>query len=146
MRCFSSILGALPIALLVSACTSIAVKPVSSSDAKNMRHVCIKNNPLVKVTDFIPVLEQGLARHQISSEVYAGLPPEHCQYTLQYTALRSWDITPYLSQAEISLHEGQRQIAKANYHLRGKGGLSLSKWDSTQSKIDPVIDQLLAGQ
>lgn len=146
MRSISLILGVLPIALLVGACTSIAVTPMSATDAKNMRHVCIKNNPLVKVTDFIPVLEQGLARHHITSEVYTGLPPEHCQYTLQYTALRSWDITPYVSQAEISLHNGPRQIAKANYHLRGKGGLSLNKWDSTQTKIDPVIDQLLAGQ
>jgi len=31
----------------------------------------------------------------------------------------------------------------AEYHLRGGGGLSLMKWQSTKSKIDPVIDELL---
>lgn len=31
-------------------------------------------------------------------------------------------------------------------HLVGKGGLSLTKWASTKSKMDPVIDELLKGR
>ncbi|MFT3763847.1 MAG: hypothetical protein QM761_14800 [Pseudoxanthomonas sp.] len=35
-------------------------------------------------------------------------------------------------------------MASAEYRLRGKGGLSLTKWASVKSKMDPVIDELLA--
>jgi hypothetical protein len=31
------------------------------------------------------------------------------------------------------------------YHLKGGGGLSVMKWQGTASKMDPVIDELLAG-
>ncbi|THU02590.1 hypothetical protein E9531_07915 [Lampropedia puyangensis] len=144
MHCTRFTLAIFPISFLLFGCTSLSVTPVSASDVANLKHICIKNNPLVKVTDFVQVLEHGLSRHGITSEVYQGMVPQHCEYTLSYTALRSWDITPYLSEAELTLQHGSRQIAKANYHLKGKGGLSLTKWNSTKSKIDPVIDQLLA--
>jgi hypothetical protein len=36
-----------------------------------------------------------------------------------------------------------RQVAYAEYHLKGKGGLSLTKWQDTKTKMDPVIDELL---
>lgn len=53
-------------------------------------------------------------------------------------------MSPYLSHAELRLEKGGHRIAYAEYHLRGKGGLSLSKWQGTKTKMDPVIDQLLA--
>jgi hypothetical protein len=49
-----------------------------------------------------------------------------------------------MSIAELRLTKGGLEVARANYHLRGKGGLSLNKWASTKSKMDPVIDELLA--
>lgn len=52
---------------------------------------------------------------------------------------------PYLSHAELQLHRAGQQVASAEYHLRGKGGFSLTKWAGTKSKMDPVIDELLAG-
>jgi hypothetical protein len=38
------------------------------------------------------------------------------------------------------------QIGFAEYHLNGKGGYDFGKWRGTKSKMDPVIDQLLATQ
>ena len=32
----------------------------------------------------------------------------------------------------------------ASYHLNGGGGLALNKWASVKSKMDPVLDELLA--
>lgn len=49
----------------------------------------------------------------------------------------------YLSHAELRIEKNGRQIAYAEYHLVGKGGLSLAKWASTKEKISPVIDELL---
>lgn len=108
-----------------------------------MKHVCIRENPKVRVSDFISVLRDGFDRHGIITEVFSEERPDRCEYILTYTALRSWDVTPYLSHAELRIEKGGRQIAYTEYHLKGKGGLSPRKWDGTKEKMDPVIDELL---
>jgi hypothetical protein len=125
-----------------SACTTITVQPIDASIG--LHHVCIHQNPKVLVTDFVQVIRDGFMRHEISTEVFSGTAPEGCEYILTYTALRSWDIVPFLSHAELYLkHEG-RTVASAEFHLKGKGGYALTKFQGTKKKMDPVIDQLLA--
>jgi len=128
----------------VSACTSIKVNELNPAEYK-VHHVCIENNPKVIVSEFLGVIEEGLHRHGITSEVYEGKKPGYCEYYLTYTALKTWDIGMYLHHAEIHLYKDRRKIAYAEYHLDGKGGLALNKWASVDSKMDPVINQLLAG-
>jgi hypothetical protein len=65
---------------------------------------------------------------------------------LSYTARRSWDFAPYLAQAELWLRQDGKQVGYAEYHLVGGGGFSLTKWQGTKTKMDPVIDQLLEGE
>ncbi|WP_212629111.1 Sbal_3080 family lipoprotein [Pseudomonas sp. KB-10] len=128
-------------ATVLVGCTATQVTPLQSAADQ----MCIEENPKVQVSDFVPVLQQGFARHGIETQLYAKIPREQCPYVVTYTARRSWDMAPYLSTAEIVILGPRRQtLAKANYHLRGKGGLSLMKWQGTKSKIDPVIDELLA--
>jgi hypothetical protein len=126
---------------LLTACTSVQVRPPDPALA--IKHVCIQENPKVLVTDFVPVVRDGFDRHGISTEVFSGTKPADCDYVLTYTALRSWDFAPYLSHAELRLEKEGRQVAFAEYHLVGKGGFSLMKWQGTKAKIDPVIDELL---
>jgi hypothetical protein len=133
----------LAFAFLAIGCTSVKVQPVDST--LPILHVCIRQNPQVEVSDFLHVLQDGFERHGIGTEVYYGNRPRHCEYILTYTALRSWDLKTYLSHAELRLQRGGQQIASADYHLRAKGGLSLTKFAGTKSKMDPVIDKLLAG-
>jgi len=124
----------------LTGCTAVSVEPL----AEKPQHMCIKRNPKVIIEDFVPVLQAGLRRHGIESTLYDSVPLS-CSQIMEYTARRSWDMAPYLSTAEIVILGPRRQtLAKANYHLRGKGGLSLMKWQGTKSKIDPVIDELLA--
>ncbi|MFV9681798.1 Sbal_3080 family lipoprotein [Pseudomonas sp. NY15367] len=128
-------------ATVLVGCTTTQVTPLQSAADQ----MCIEENPKVQVSDFVPVLQQGFARHGIETQLYTKIPREQCPYVVTYTARRSWDMAPYLSTAEIVILGPRRQtLAKANYHLRGKGGLSLMKWQGTKSKIDPVIDELLA--
>ena len=68
-----------------------------------------------------------------------------CEYILSYTASQTWDFTTYLAYAELRLENNNRKIASAEYRLRGGGGLALMKWQSTKTKMDPVIDKLLTG-
>lgn len=128
--------------IFLTACTSIKVREVDSSH--QISHVCIQDNPRVVVGDFISVVRKGFKRHGITTEVYHGRKPGYCEYHLNYTALKTWDIGTYMHHAELTLYRGRKDIAYAEYHLVGKGGLALNKWASVESKMNPVIDKLLS--
>ena len=132
----------LVLVLALWGCTSINVQPVEAS--AQLRHVCIQENPKVQVSDFLPVLRDGFDRHGIPTEVFTGEQSNRCEYVLTYTALRSWDLKPYLSHAELRMEKSGRKVASAEYHLRGRGGWALTKFRGTRAKMDPVIDELLA--
>lgn len=127
----------------LAACTSTNVRPVES--LSDIKQVCIQDNPAVIVEDFVTVVRDGFDRHGIATSVVDANGAKQCEVTLTYTALRSWDFKPYLSHAELRLWRGGRQIGSADYHLNGKGGFALTKWQGTKAKMDPVIDQLLGG-
>ncbi|QSX78072.1 Sbal_3080 family lipoprotein [Agrilutibacter solisilvae] len=134
-------LAAMSIAAL-TACTAVQVKPVTG--VAELKKVCVVSNPKVIVEDFVDVVRDGFSRHSIATDVVSSEAAGGCDVTLTYTALRSWDMAPYLSHAELRLWRGGMQIGYAEYHLRGKGGFALTKWQGTKAKMDPVIDQLLA--
>ena len=127
----------------VSACTSISVQPVDPD--LQVRHVCIQDNPQVIIDGFVEYLQDDFQRHGITTEVIGTQRPRHCEYVLSYTARRSWDIATYMSTASVSLTRNGRSVASANYRLKGKGGMSLAKFKGTESKLDDIVDQLLAG-
>ena len=96
------------------------------------------------IPNFVPVVRAGFEDHGLSTEVYhSEAPPDHCEYTLNYTARRSWDIGTYLSTADLELRKGAELVSRGHYHLRNKGGLSLMKWQGVESKMRPVIDEML---
>lgn len=130
------------IGILSVGCTSISVQPLEFSPRP--QHVCIEYNEKVLVQDFVAVLEEGIARHNMTTKVYSSDLPEDCDLQMRYTALRSWDFAPYLAKAELWLERDGQQVGYAEYHLVGGGGLSLMKWQGTKTKMDPVIDQLFA--
>lgn len=135
-------IGLLLFLVIFSGCTAVQVTPLDKS--YNVSHICIEDNPKVIVRGFIQTVSDIFQEHGITTETYSGQRPEHCDFKLTYTALRSWDFSPYLSHAELRLFKGNDKIAYAEYHLRGKGGLSLNKWADVESKMTPVVNQLLA--
>lgn len=128
-------------ALFLAACTAVQVTPLDRS--YDVTHICIEDNPKVIVGGFIGVVEDAFQDHGITTEIYAGPMPSNCEYKLTYTATRDWDFSPYLSHAELRLFENSKRIAYAEYHLKGGGGLSLTKWASVESKMKPVVYELL---
>lgn len=122
-------------------CTSVDVKKIDSNEHP-MKLVCIQENPKVWVRDFLAVVENGFIRHGIETEIFKDNPPPHCKYILTYIAGRSWDFAPFLNYAELHLKYGNKTIASATY--KHSGGFALNKWASTESKMTPVIDQLLS--
>jgi len=130
----------LTLALLVG-CTSIDVRPVAGG--VRLERVCIVENEEVLVDDLLSVLRDGFDRHGIATSVVQPAHADACETTLTYTAARGWDLVPYLDEAELRLWRSGRQIGAADY--RHRGGFALTKFAGTKKKMDPVIDQLLAG-
>lgn len=128
--------------LVLTGCTAVQVVPLDKSH--NVAHVCIEKNDRVMVGGFVETVVDVFNKHAITTEVYDGAMPQHCEYHLTYTALRSWDFAPYLSYAELHLQQGSVNIASAEYRLRNKGGLSLTKWAGVKSKMTPVVEELLS--
>ncbi len=124
-----------------SACTTVEVRPVPARGYP-IERLCIEQNPDVVVEDLLSVLEQGAARHGIATRVVDGTVQEGCDYTLWYTARRRWDVRPVLGYVELRVRYRGETIGSATYLSRPS--LSLFKWRSTESKIGPVIDELLS--
>mgnify|MGYP000245083908 CR=1 FL=1 len=130
------------LAVLLAGCTSVKVRPVQSG--LGITDVCIQVNPRVTLEDFLPVVRDGFARHRIATRVVAQPAPEECEAVLSYTAQTNWDFVAYLIHANLTLKRGSQILGTAEYHLAATGGLSPFKWQSTKTKMDPVIDKLLA--
>ena len=128
--------------IALSGCTSVEVS--SLADHHNPELICLQMNPRVIVGGFEEVIEKRLQFHGINTRRYDGYrEPRECQYTLSYTAHKTWDVAAYLHRAELYLSHKGTPIATAVYRLRGKGGFSLMKWASVESKMNPVVDELL---
>jgi hypothetical protein len=127
-----------------SGCTTITVRPVATT--LKIKHVCVEDGaPMCFDGDMMGVIRDGFERHGITTQIYAGNLPSECEYHLSYMCNRRWDLVNYMHHAELHLYRTEVQIGYAEYHLRGSGGLSLMKYESTKKKMDPVIDELLSG-
>ena len=131
------------LALLVTGCTSMSVKRIDASQHP-LKLVCIEENSEVLVEDLLSVIETEFQKRNIQTLVYKDKspPPSKCEYTLWYQAWRGWDITPFLRRVELRLRQGDITVANATYNH--SGGLALNKWASTESKMQPVFEELLA--
>lgn len=132
------------IALNLAACTSIQVKNQNGFEPKNMKQVCVIDNPKVTINGFNDSIVRSFARHNIKASVYPSTSiPMFCETTMKYTALRSWDITTYMSYAKFTLEKDGKIASEAEFKLKGRGGLALNKWRSVDTKIDELVDELL---
>jgi hypothetical protein len=127
--------------LLVTGCSTVKVKPLDIARHNNITKVCIVENHAVNVPDIVDIIENGFNRHNIKTEAYSGTLPETCLYNLTYSADRYWDVVFFMKHAELRLKAGNLIIASATYH--NGGWFDLGKYASTESKLNPIIDELL---
>lgn len=141
------ILSLFCVSILLTGCTAVKVQPLDASFG--ISKVCIVDNPKVIVPEFLKIVREGFDEHNINTLVlneYTGQDLSNtCQAILTYTARQSWDLATYLIHAELRLDDlTGKKLAAAEYHLNGGGGLSLMKWASVESKMKPVISELLS--
>ena len=129
-------------AFLINGCTTINVKKIDRASTP-ITLLCIEENPKVLVGDLLSFLETSFQRHGIKTAVYReNSVPASCEYSLWYTALRGWDLATYLRSAELRIRRGAETVAIASY--RHGGGFALNKWESTETKLTPLVEELLA--
>lgn len=138
------LLGLVALSAIISGCTSIKVNSTDGFQPKNIKQICVITNPKVSISGFDQSVVQSFARYNISARFYPeNSKPALCETTMTYTALRSWDIVTYMSYAKFTLMKDGVVASEAEFALRGKGGLALNKWRSTDTKIDELVDQLV---
>ena len=121
-------------------CTSVSVEPLTPG----VKEVLVRENPKVSMAGFLPYVRKSFESRGIATRVISESDVAGDAYVLSYTALRSWDLTTYLSSAEFWVYHRSDLVGHAEYHLRGKGGFALTKFQHVETKLDPVFDELLA--
>ncbi|WP_296277707.1 Sbal_3080 family lipoprotein [uncultured Acinetobacter sp.] len=125
-------------------CTSIQVNNSNGFQPQNVKQICVIKNPKVIVDGFEDSIVRSFARYNVKAEIYpANAKPLFCETSMQYTALRTWDIVPYLSYARFTIIKDGRFASDAEFRLKGGGGMALNKWRSTDTKVDELVDQLM---
>lgn len=138
------IIGLFVIVLTVTGCTSIQINNNDGFKPQSVKQICVISNPKVTIDGFDQSVVRSFARYNINARFYPeNSKPALCETTMNYTALRSWDFVTYMSYAKFSLMKDGGIVSEAEFNLRGKGGLALNKWRSTDTKIDELVDQLV---
>jgi hypothetical protein len=139
LQFFASLCCAL---LLTSGCTTVNVKKIDRS-SNPITLLCIEENPKAEVADLLSFLEASFQSHGIRTAVYRqNSVPASCEYSVWYNATEGWDLGSYLNFAEIRIRRGAETVATARY-THG-GGFGFNKWQSTETKLTPVVEELLA--
>ncbi len=129
----------LVVCLLLVGCISTRVQPAAP---QTIDLICIRENKDVLMDGFLPNLQEEIHRKKILTEIFSGAPPDYCVYTMTYTANWRWDLAMYLSYARIDLYKDRKPIGKAVFDA-SFAGLDVRKLASAQSKIDPLLAELL---
>lgn len=130
------------VALLAAVvCASCAMKQTVQPSTLTTRNVCLIENPAV-LYNFDTSLASHLRRKGLSVRVVK--PDEdtsNCPASVTYTANWTWDFTPYMRFAQITLIEGNAPAGQAVYDT-SNGGMRLDKWVNADKKIGELVDQL----
>jgi len=131
---------------LLSACSITKNVRSAASEIQAGDTICIEVNPRVTEPDILNVIEQSIIDSGLVAEVHTKAP-ESCELKLTYVAYRKWDFSSFLSKANIMLYKQSRLIGSVEYQtpngIFGGGGVNPEKWASTESKISPLMNELL---
>jgi len=123
-----------PAALLLCACSTTQVTPVTELQAKR---VCIIENGRVGA-NFAEAYRKALEDRGYQAEVFMETArPSICPVTTRYTAGWAWDgPIRYLTYAELRVYSGTKEIGRAQFNARS------SRFISAENEIREMVDAL----
>jgi hypothetical protein len=129
-------------ALSVAATSACAIRqeamPVMLTAGED---ICVVHNAAVRNT-VEPVIIDALQQKGFSPRVVQAPVDASCTNKLEYTAKWSWDITTYMSKANLSFYQAGTKTGEAVYDSKTAGGLNMSKWVNAEEKLREMVDEL----
>ena len=120
------------------------VRPVTFAPTA-AREVCIIEHSATRAAfldEYRRVLESRGFQTRVLPE---HSPTNSCHVTSTYVARWSWDLTIYMSYAELHVFDDGREVGHAIYDSR-LGGARLDKFVDAETKIAELVDQLFVQQ
>jgi len=133
-------------ALMMTGACSIQehIVPVTFSRTAT-REVCIREHAATRETflaEYQRVLEQRGFQVRVVPE---NSPLTTCPIMTTYIARWSWDLTIYMSYAELHVYDNGVDVGRAVYDSRS-GGARMDKFIDAETKIRQLVDQLFIVQ
>ena len=133
--------GLLAALVILTACTiQQTVNPVVGGKPES---ICVIEDPAVR-EGFLDEYKRSLESLGIVVQVLPeGSAIDACDITSTYTARWSWDLTIYLSYAEINVYDTGELAGSALYDATGGSGRT-DKFIDAEPKIRELVSQLFA--
>ncbi len=111
----------------------------------NLKGVVVVDNPKVRDGHFVPVLERAFVERGFRVRHGAAADAAGDEAVVTYSALRSWDIVPYLTDADVVISKNGVQKASGHYHHNGRNWSFdvFTKWRGDGNKLADLYDKML---
>lgn len=104
---------------------------------------CIERNSASPV-DLSRLLAEGFRRNGVATTVVDAPATRDHEFVIRYEASTKWDFVSFLADAKVDVFRRSQRVGGLRYLLPdSSGGLSWSKFDSDEEKLDPMIDRML---
>lgn len=127
------------VGISLCACTSLDVSSVNLQHTP-IKKICIEENSKSIVDDLPGAIVRSIQKQGIETLVFSGQVPTGCQYHMKYEAFQGLDGAPFLAKFHVQLFKERLVLANGTYDVGS--GLSLAKWGTTASKIEPVLEKM----
>jgi hypothetical protein len=116
------------------------IRPVQLASTAE-RTICIIEHPATRNT-FRDAYQRELQNRGFQAQIIpAGSPYNSCPLTTTYVARWSWDITIYMSFAQIRVFQNGQEAGSAIYDAR-MAGARLDKWIDADQKVAEMVAEL----
>ena len=126
--------------LLLAGCSiRHEVRPVTGVTAG--QEICIVEAPAVR-EGFLREMRAALGRRGFTTRLLPqGASPSACPVVVTYMARWSWDLTIYMSLAEITVYRDGRVDGVAKYDST-RGSANFGKFIDAEKKVNELVSQL----
>lgn len=124
------------IVVCLSACGGPDIKVSPVPEQENIQSICIMYNPKVAVNGFESDIASNLMALNIKSRRISS-SNQQCDYTLDYSARKSWDFTPYIGSMDFMVSKDDELIGSASY--KQSNNFNMGKWSEAEEVMPEMF-------
>lgn len=138
------ILTSLCLLLPLTACVHYQTKNavVNSKQVPKFSQICIQQNDQVDPSkEYLNIINNRFIENGIKTEIYQQQKPKQCKYSLTYNIQQKWDVTSFISQADLYLFDDGLQVHTTRFKVNST--FELDKWSGAKSKLEKLVDDII---